>query len=95
MAHVLVTGGAGFTGSHLSERLLREGHLVTCLDNLDLYYASEVKWTNISGALQVRHFRLGNPARTPVPDPRETAMFSTRSGILAGTSSQAKKGRNE
>ncbi|GAW66236.1 NAD-dependent dehydratase [Geoanaerobacter pelophilus] len=30
---VLVTGGAGFIGSHLCERLLREGHDVICLDN--------------------------------------------------------------
>lgn len=31
---ILVTGGAGFIGSHLCERLLRLGHEVTCLDNL-------------------------------------------------------------
>ena len=31
--HILVTGGAGFIGSHLSERLIRDGHLVTIIDN--------------------------------------------------------------
>src|SRR5689334_8627092 len=34
MARVLVTGGAGFIGSHTVERLLRLGHHVTILDNL-------------------------------------------------------------
>ena len=32
--NVLVTGGAGFIGSHLCERLLRDGHRVICLDNV-------------------------------------------------------------
>jgi len=31
----VVTGGAGFVGSHLCERLIAEGHSVICLDNLD------------------------------------------------------------
>lgn len=31
---ILVTGGAGFLGSHLCRRLVRDGHQVTCLDNL-------------------------------------------------------------
>ena len=30
---ILITGGAGFIGSHLCERLLRDGHEVLCLDN--------------------------------------------------------------
>lgn len=37
MAHILVTGGAGFIGTHLCARLLREGHRVLCLDNLAGY----------------------------------------------------------
>ena len=35
MKRSVVTGGAGFLGSHLCERLLGEGHEVVCLDNLD------------------------------------------------------------
>lgn len=31
---ILITGGAGFIGSHLTERLLREGHEVVCIDDL-------------------------------------------------------------
>jgi len=34
MARILVTGGAGFIGSHLCERFLDEGHEVICVDNL-------------------------------------------------------------
>jgi UDP-glucuronate decarboxylase len=33
VSKVLVTGGAGFLGSHLCERLLGEGHDVLCVDN--------------------------------------------------------------
>ncbi len=33
MKRILITGGAGFLGSHLCERLLVEGHEVLCLDN--------------------------------------------------------------
>ena len=58
MPHVLVTGGAGFIGSHLCERLLLDGHLVTCLDNLDPYYSPSVKRANIAAALRHPGFRF-------------------------------------
>ena len=48
MRHVLVTGGAGFIGSHLVESLLRDGFRVTALDNFDGFYAREVKERNIA-----------------------------------------------
>jgi UDP-glucose 4-epimerase len=43
--HILVTGGAGFIGSHLCERLLREGHRVTSLDN----YFTGVRENHVDG----------------------------------------------
>ena len=33
MKNILITGGAGFIGSHLSEKLLEQGNHVLCLDN--------------------------------------------------------------
>jgi UDP-glucuronate 4-epimerase len=48
---VLVTGGAGFIGSHLVERLLAHGERVVIFDNFDPYYAEETKRANIEPAL--------------------------------------------
>jgi len=47
MRNILVTGGAGFIGSHLSERLLRDGEGVLCLDNFDNYYDPDIKMGNV------------------------------------------------
>ncbi len=44
---VLITGGAGFIGSHLAETLLRQECKVTVIDNFDHYYDPEIKWKNI------------------------------------------------
>jgi UDP-glucuronate 4-epimerase len=56
---ILVTGGAGFIGSHLAERLLAEQHEVAILDNFNDFYSPEIKRLNISGfAKEVAVHRL-------------------------------------
>ncbi len=53
---ILVTGGAGFIGSHLCERLVELGERVVCYDNLDPYYDPAIKRQNI--AALVGHLRF-------------------------------------
>lgn len=55
---VLVTGGTGFIGSHVVDRLLAEGYEVICLDNFDPYYSPEIKRANIAQALDSKSFML-------------------------------------
>ncbi|MFC1722668.1 GDP-mannose 4,6-dehydratase [Nanoarchaeota archaeon] len=45
---ILVTGGAGFIGSHTSDRLIARGDTVICVDNFNDYYDPKVKESNIS-----------------------------------------------
>ena len=47
----LVTGGAGFIGSHLIDLLLQLGHTVFNIDNFDAFYESKIKERNISNHL--------------------------------------------
>ncbi|WP_342679615.1 SDR family oxidoreductase [Methanofollis sp. UBA420] len=55
---ILVTGGAGFIGSHIIARLLGEGHEVVCLDNFDPYYDPAAKKANIAPFASDPNFTL-------------------------------------
>lgn len=54
----LVTGGAGFIGSHVSDVLLARGDQVICVDNFNSYYSPERKRRNVTAALAHARYTL-------------------------------------
>jgi UDP-glucose 4-epimerase len=47
MSKIVITGGAGFIGSHIAECLAKDGHEIVIVDNLDDYYSIDLKKRNI------------------------------------------------
>ncbi len=52
MPKIVITGGAGFIGSHIAESCARAGHEVVIIDNLDDYYSPDLKKINIDCVLK-------------------------------------------
>jgi len=84
--HVLISGGAGFLGSHLVDRYLADGHEVTAVDDL-----SNGALMNLTQVINHRRFRFhpadprGTPAGSPHPDLRFViAPDASAVSILAG-----------
>lgn len=55
---ILITGAAGFIGSHLSEALLKEGHEIVGFDNFDPFYDRGIKERNLEKSLSIESFSL-------------------------------------
>ena len=66
---LLVTGAAGFIGSHVSEALLARGDEVVGVDNFDAFYPRAVKERNLDGLRRTKGFRFveADIVRDPLP----------------------------
>ena len=63
---VLITGGAGFIGSHTAEQILHKGHSITILDDFNDFYSPAIKRDNlrsISGAARIEEVDIRNAER--------------------------------
>ncbi|HEY1206862.1 MAG: NAD-dependent epimerase/dehydratase family protein [Bryobacteraceae bacterium] len=83
---VLVTGCAGFIGSHLSERFLAEGHTVVGVDALTDYYDPRLKRRNLRRCLDSDQFRfveslVEDAAATLVPDADVICHLAAQPGV--------------
>ena len=55
---ILVTGGAGFIGSHLTAKLLDLNHEIVCVDNFNTYYDPMIKRENVKPFLDCKNYSL-------------------------------------
>ena len=76
MKHALVTGGAGFIGSHLVDALLADGWRVTVFDNFDPFYDPAIKERNVDSHLQHASYTL---VRGDLRDRQSVARLSDAS----------------
>jgi len=55
---ILVTGAAGFIGSHVCEQLIKQGFTVIGIDNFDLFYSKQIKRLNLAQLSQSKQFQF-------------------------------------
>jgi UDP-glucose 4-epimerase len=75
--HYLITGGAGFIGSHLCETLIRNGHSVTAIDNL-----SSGSQNNVQGLLGKDSFKVCYRSLLDIEEEELAALISDASVVV-------------
>ena len=79
---VLVTGGAGFIGSHVVDRLLARGDRVTVVDDFNDFYDPAVKWRNVAGfANRARVIDADIRAKLPAEEFDAIIHLAARAGV--------------
>lgn len=75
---ILITGGAGFIGSHLCERLILRGERVVAVDNFDTFYPAAIKRANLAALAGHPRFTL---IEEDIREPEAVGAAVRRAGI--------------
>ena len=70
--NILITGGAGFIGSHLCDRLIADGHAVTCVDNLITGSADNIAHLQPHARFRFLQHNISQPL--VIPDPMDAVL---------------------
>lgn len=89
MSRILITGVAGFIGSHLAERLIRDGHQVVGVDSFDPFYPRPLKEANLAeirktGEIEFYEFDFSEPGRlNAIPGSIDAVIhLGAKAGVL-------------
>ena len=76
--NIVVTGGAGFIGSHLCEKLISLGSKIICIDDFDNFYNPAIKENNISEIADSKYFKL---YRSDITNPTQMEKIFSENSI--------------
>ena len=79
--HVIVTGGAGFIGSHLVERLLHDGHRVVVIDDFSTGSADNLKFATGNSRLRVVESRISTCVELPKLAAEANAIYHLAAAV--------------
>jgi len=86
VTRVLLTGAAGFIGSHVAECLVARGDEVIGLDNFDAFYPRAVKEANVAGLRRAARFRL---VEGDIRDPKVVGALVTPETVVVHLAARA------